>query len=1301
MRNWTRILLVLFTAALANLAPAQNKLVATRVGGITSMQVASSPSANQRQLQPGQQAPTGASAWAPSLGSHYPPSPLLTTACGPDTLLYPLLAKTTGLRILTFNDSVATGQWYPAPQPITVRGASFYAWVDSATSATVTLLVRIYNAGLDSLPTGAPLSTASITIDSSFSPGTLAFLEKSVAFPAPVVVTAPYVITVENNTPIACGTVTNNFSAGDGLQEWLGHIYLPGAPTAWYHGYDIQINPTTVFDADNLIYPHVTYNITAAYTANPLTGCAPLNANFTNTSSPVMFSRFYNTAVAIGNPDSSFNWNYGNATPIQQIINGSTTYPTVGTYNVTLRDSMFGWRYRSCVDIANGVVNVVNAPTAAFTTSLSGSVATFTNTSVAATSYSWNFGDGSPTSSLTNPTHTYATPGTYNVCLTATGSCGSVTTCQSVVAGCPPLFAAFVDSVQGLSYGVADVSTGSAVTSWLWDFGDGTTATTPQATHIYAVAGVYTVCLTVGNGCSFDSTCMVVVIGCPIPIANWGFVTSGQTVNFTDLSTNLPAAWAWNFGDGSPISTSQNPTHTYTNPGPFTVCLIVGSTCGADTLCQTVISGCNTPIANFNSTTSNLTATFTDLSTNAPTTWAWTFGDGNTSSLQSPNHTYTAPGTYNVCLTASSSCGTTTFCSTVIVTCPAPVVNFTSSVTGLTANFTNTSINATSFSWAFGDGGTSSLQNPSHIYAQGGTYQVCLTATSACGSTTQCSTVVLNCPTPASNFSFTNINLNYSFTSLSTGSPTSYAWTFGDGGTSTLQNPTHLYANVGTFQVCLITTNACGADTFCVPVTVTCQPPTAAFTNSASNLTVTFANTSTGNPTTYQWNFGDGSGTSIQTNPTYTYATPGTYQVCLTAVNNCGSANICISVTVGCAAPTANFNFLTIGNTANFSNLSSPNATTYAWNFGDGNSSTLQNPSHSYNAIGTYNVCLISSSVCGADTFCRQVIVTCVPPAANFAFVVSNDSVASFTNQASPNSTSWIWNFGDGSPVTSTANPVHIYQAPGTYTVCLEVINTCGRDTICRNVTITCVNPTSGYTTQVTNAVANFISLSLGAQTYFWDFGDGTTSTLQNPSHAYTASGIFTACLTVTNFCGSNTSCQNLVIACNAPTPSFSAVNGVSSVNFIDQSVNFPTRWFWTFGDNGSDTVQNPNHVFLYPGQFYVCLTAINSCGSNFVCQWVTVTAVNVPEATQLDRTFNVYPNPSDGRFTMDLELPRTMDIRVRVLNMLGQEVKRQPTVRAFGNYSESLDLSDLASGTYHLELTAGEAVLHRALVKR
>ena len=1295
MRNWTRLLFVLLIAACSHLAVAQTVTLLNAPTGPAAGNGFFRATPNQRTIQP-LPGSTGNARLAPQAGEQGPSHlPLMTSSCGPDTLMYPI-AKASGFRILNFGDSVALGQWYDAPQAITIHGMSFYAWVDSLTNQTVTLIARVYNAGTDSLPIGAPLASASITIDSNFYNGTLSLLEKSVAFAAPVTVNGPYVVTVENNTAIACGFVSNSYIAGDGAGEWLGHIYLPGAPSAWYHGYDISLGGF-LYDADNLIYPHVTYSLTASYTQTPLTGCAPLTAAFTNTSSPVLFSRFYNIAAAIGNPDSSFTWTYGNGSPSQNIVNGGSTYSTIGTFNVTLRDSVFAWRGANCADVGTGIVTTVNAPTAAFTSSSAGFNANFSDLSTGApTSWAWNFGDGN-TSTQQNPSHTYAVGGTFNVCLTVTSSCGTNTICQALTVGCPTLIAAFADSVQGLQYGVLDMSVGTP-TSWLWDFGDGNTSTQQNFIHTYAVAGVYTVCLTVSDGCSTDSTCVTIVAGCPIPVADYNFITTGQSVAFTDQSTNLPATWAWDFGDGN-TSTVQNPTHTYATVGTFNVCLIVGSTCGADTLCQTVVSGCNTPIANFNNTPTALTVAFSDASTGSPTAWQWTFGDGNNSTSQNPTHTYAAAGTYTVCLTVTSPCGTTTSCTSVTVTCPAPTAGFTSTTTGLTANFTNTSTGATSYSWAFGDGNTSTLQNPSHTYAQQGTYSVCLTVTGPCGTNTTCSTINFSCPTPNVNFSFTNINLNYSFTNLTTGNPTSYFWSFGDGGTSTAQNPTHLYANVGAYAVCLVAVNSCGADTFCTAVNVTCPTPNAAFAFTSNNLTVTFADQSTGNPTTWQWNFGDGSGNSIQTNPSYTYTAPGTYNVCLTAINSCGSDVQCFQVTVSCPPPSTSFSFVTTGNTTAFT-AQAPGATTYAWNFGDGNTGTGANPNHVYGAVGTYNACLIASNICGADTFCQQVIVTCVPPTSNFNFVVSSDSVASFTNQSSPNSTAWLWNFGDGA-TSSAANPTHIYSAPGTYNVCLEVLNTCGRDTICRTVTITCINPTSGYTVQVVNAVATFTDLSLGAVDFDWDFGDGVTSNLQNPTHSYTQSGIYTVCLTVTNFCGTNTSCQNLVIACNDPVASFGYQNGASSVTFSDQSTNFPTQWFWNFGDGGTDTVQNPNHVFLFPGTYFVCMTVTNSCGSSFSCQNITVTAVGTTEADLLNQSFSVYPNPSEGRYTLQAELPKAMDIRVRVTNMLGQEIFSLPSERRVGTYSNEIDLTRLAAGTYHLELIAGETVLHRKLIKR
>ncbi|MEM6269895.1 MAG: PKD domain-containing protein [Bacteroidota bacterium] len=1567
-------------------------------------------------------------------GNH--PAALTSALCGPDTVQYPL-GKATGLNILNYSDSVAFGQYYDAPQPITVSGMTFYSWVDSATNQQVTLTCRLFNAGLDSLPTGAPLATATITIDSNFFGGSLAALEKSVSW-TPVTVNAPYVITVENLSSINCGMVTNDYTATprDGLQEWLGMVYL-GAVSGWLHGYELNVGPNP-FDADVLLFPHATYDVTANFLPNPATACPNIPAAFLDQSSPILQNRMYNQAAFQGVPEASYDWDYGDGSPVANVINATHTYTMMGSYTVTLVDSMFGWRvqcastatgsmivapgsaitanytytnagltatftdastpaavgwlwdfgdgntstlqnpthtyaaggvYTVCLIAANQcgadttcqsvlvgnlpaancdtftnisgnaalftspnggfvaghngfldsakaerfnlpgpfafnealyffgskesptpntsriiatvwdatgtggtpgavlatqdvffsqidtsgaltsvtfpntistngnfyvgfqliyqpgdtvglvtnsqgqtvpatawelfsggttwvpfddtlswglqvslgifVVQAVEAdfnqsasgltanftdqslgangwawdfgdgntstqqspthtyaasgtytvclvafngtcsdttcqtvtvsggcppPSAAFTSSVSNLTATFTDQSTGTTpinTWFWDFGDGS-TSTTQNPIHTYGQQGTYTVCLTVTDSCGTDSTCNSVTIACPPLVAAFQDTVIGLQIGVLDQSTGTP-TNWIYDWGDGSPPTVgqPNTFHTYAQAGVYTVCLTVTDSCSSDSTCATVIIGCPIPIAGFTFSTTGQVVTFTDQSSNLPTSWAWDFGDGN-TSTLQNPTHTYATADTFIVCLIASSTCGADTICDTVVSGCNSPIAAYNVLSqTNLTVTFVDQSTNAPTNWLWDFGDGNTSTAQNPSHVYAQAGSYTVCLTVSSICGTDSTCQTVLVNCPLPATSFNNTTSGLTTSFVDQSTNSpTSWLWDFGDGNTSTQQSPTHTYTQGGTYQVCLTATNACGSAQTCTVININCPVPNGNFSFTSVNLAFNFQDGTTGSPTAWFWDFGDGNTSTQQNPAHTYANTGTYLVCLTTLNSCGADTICQTVNANCPVPTSLYSFSANNLTVNFTDLSTNNPTGWQWDFGDGSGTSIQNNPSYTYPAPGTYQVCLSAVNACGANLFCDSVTVGCPAPSAAFNFLTTGPIVNFTDLSTAGATAWMWDFGDGNTSMMQNPTYTYQTTDTFTVCLISSSICGSDTICQPVIITCVPPEANYSFNVSSDSIVNFTNQASTNSTAFSWDFGDGNTSTA-ANPQHIYAGPGSYTACLIVTNSCGTDTFCDVVEITCVNPSAGYTVQVTNSVAAFNDVSILAQSYAWDFGDGNTSTMASPTHTYTSTGIYTVCLTVTNFCGSNTTCQNVVITCNTPTPSFSFSNGTGVVNFTDNSLDNPTTWFWDFGDGGTDTVQNPTHAYIFAGQFYVCLTVTNSCGTADTCEFITVTSVATDEEDLIRGSLQVYPNPGSGLFSIEAELPKAMDLAFKVTNTLGQEVAFVDAGRKMGVYRGEIDLRQFANGTYILEITAGEHKLYRNLVKQ
>ena len=239
------------------------------------------------------------------------------------------------------------------------------------------------------------------------------------------------------------------------------------------------------------------------------------------------------------------------------------------------------------------------------------------------------------------------------------------------------------------------------------------------------------------------------------PVAGFsGSPTSGTaplSVSFTDSSSGNPTSWSWDFGDGT-SSTTQNPNHTYTSPGSYTVKLTASNASGSNTSTRTgyiSVTAPPKPTADFsaNPTSGNapLAVSFTDSSTGNPTSWSWDFGDGTSSTAQNPNHTYTSAGTYTVSLTATNAQGsdTKTMTDYVNVTLPtSPTADFsanpTSGSTPLAVSFTDSSSgNPTDWSWDFGDGSTSTAQNPSHTYTSAGTYTVSLTASNLAGSDTK------------------------------------------------------------------------------------------------------------------------------------------------------------------------------------------------------------------------------------------------------------------------------------------------------------------------------------------------------------------------------------------------------------------------------------------------------------------------------------------------------------------------------------------------------------------------------------
>jgi PKD repeat protein len=304
------------------------------------------------------------------------------------------------------------------------------------------------------------------------------------------------------------------------------------------------------------------------------------------------------------------------------------------------------------------------------------------------------------------------------------------------------------------------------------------------------------------------------------PTAAYTSSVVGQTANFTDATTGLVTSWLWDFGDMT-TSTQQNPSHMYAAPGTYTVCLTSASPCTTNQVCQT-INICFAPTATYASSTNQLNATFTDFSAGTVTSWSWDFGDSQTSTQQNPSHTYSTPGTYNVCLIVSNNCGDAdTLCQSVTV-CAQPVASYINTNSLLSVSFMDmTSNSPVSWSWDFGDTQTSNQQHPTHVYASAGIYTVCLIATNSCGDADTVCQAVAVCDQLINSFTATQNEDTVFVSDMSSGSVVSWLWDFGDSQTSTLQNDTHNYATGGLYQVCLTTTDACGmSDSTCQMVMI-------------------------------------------------------------------------------------------------------------------------------------------------------------------------------------------------------------------------------------------------------------------------------------------------------------------------------------------------------------------------------------------------------------------------------------------------------------------------------------------------
>ncbi|MBP9080778.1 MAG: PKD domain-containing protein [Flavobacteriales bacterium] len=751
------------------------------------------------------------------------------------------------------------------------------------------------------------------------------------------------------------------------------------------------------------------------------------------------------------------------------------------------------------------------------------------------------------------------------------------------------------------------------------------------------------------NGCTNSLVQVMAVLPLPVAAFSHGPIACASApFPFTNASTGA-TAWNWDFGDGG-TSTAQSPTHTFAAEGTYTTSLTAFSGAGCTHTTTSTVTVWAGPQTGFHVDVAEgcgpLAVTATNTSSGNGLSYAWDLGDGNTSTDPQPApHTFAASlygdTTYTITLAVSNLCGTVDSSVTITVH-PLPTAlfgpDFDSGCSPWPVTFSNVTIGqAASYHWDFGDGTTSTTADSlvQHTYYTGTTdsvYTIALAATNACGSDTAHYTIT-TLPNTITAFFNTDTTsgcapLTVQFTQYSIG-VTNWHWDLGDGNVSTAVDVGHTFTDPGSYTVTLFGDNGCSHDTVSVDITV--HPTALAAFSIAPGLhcagaPVLFTNNSPA-PAGLQWDFGDG-GTSTLSAPAHSYAMAGTYTVTLTVASTTTPCPAVLAQTVT-VQPTPGAAILADPSSGcaplpvQFTN-GSTNGDLQQWDFGDGNTSGLPAPLHTFGLAGTYTVQLVAENI-GGCTDTASITVT-VHPVPSSAFTMANEQSCTSPaplqlHSAATGAVGHAWDFGNGTGSTLN-NPVAVFSGPGTYTITLTVENQYGCTDDTTGVYTVHPTPVAAFSLAPQPACAGypvyFQNLSVNASSFQWWFGDGAVSNEAAPAHAY-AAGDHAVTLLATGAGG----CTDTITVAGAvhmdPTPtaafSYQPMQSTSyALQFFNQSIG-AISWLWDFGDGTQSTEQEPLHLFpagpdnLYP----FCLVAINDFGCpDTLCQ--PVVAVSNPD---------------------------------------------------------------------------------------
>lgn len=1094
--------------------------------------------------------------------------------------------------------------------------------------------------------------TFSLTLQVTNSFGCTNFITKPNLIKVNPGVTASFLTTAQNyckapakfdftNTSTGTGTLTYSWVFGDGGTA----TFTSGSHSYNNSGnYLVRLRVTSTAGC----WDTATQKINVAFAQSdfsvPDNICSNKEVEFLNTSNPI--------------PVSS-NWNFGDGTTAST-LNPLKTYTKPGSYNVKVVNIFSA----GCTDSITKKVDVIAGPAVSFISKDTVSchipfTVHFQNTTVgAAVSYQWDFGDGN-TDTSKNPVHTYNNFGIYTVSLKAinVNGCSDILVLPNFINISPLRIRSFTklpDSAcipHTIHPGVL-LNINENIVQYSWNFGDGTTSTSPNPSHTYTKEGFYKVSVTVTteNGCTDSySKDSAVMVGHK-PKASFTIdptdACASESFHFTNTSTNGPIHFQdWSYAEHeltniqpyTPITTWHNLNF---DTGYFSVKLIVWNYGCTDTFVVDNAIHIKPPIAKIkqkNNCINKQVINFIDSSI-GDKTWKWNFGDGKTDTAKNPIHNYANPGTYTVQLfTTNGGCADTVSATVNVVNEKAKSITDSVSCrnqrTTLIINNVSPS-NIASTYWDYGNGKNTTVAgiSTSTIYGTAGTFNVKAVYTDILGCTDSIIAphVVYG---PRADFlslqtgACLNGTINFKDSSKTDGTHNinSWSWDFGDNKTATYSNPpfAHVYKDTGLYNIQMVVTDSYGcSDTMLKNKFIHITKPYAFFSISDTMVCpgkkITFSDSSVGVGLKYNWDFGDGSN-SNSTSPVYLYSVKGTYtaKLFITDINNCKDSAVSHAIVV--STPLAKFNMSDSFSTCPPLNVSftnhSTNYQTYLWDFGDGNTSSLANPSHTYTYPGTYPVRLIlqGNGAC-QDSLVRNVVIK--GPTGTFTYnskPVCLPGSAQFTANAQ-NAAQYIWDFSDGNIITSIApTAVHTYDT-GIFVPKLILEDALG-----------CKVPISGIDTiKVFKVIAgasvhDFILCDSGYINYKdssysndkiikyqWAFGDGGTSVQPSGTHYYSGIGSYVVKYIATSLNGCNDTLfvspaisvvENLRVNILGDSAACSPANFSFKGNLVKPDTSSIT-WSWNYGNGTTGTGQNPPPAnYTSPGNYTIRLVAINGNG--------------------------------------------------------------------------------------------------------